>query len=307
MSKILVTGCSGFIGSRVVRHLLTNPNLDVVCASRSLDCHINKNHFGCEFMSGSRVSKNIFKNVDTVIHAAGQSKIRPWRMGNIINLIDKELGEFRGFADEAAHCGVKKFILLSSIKAAELELRSDWRNKASRRTSYSILKSELETIISTVGRESGMSVVSIRLPPVYGFCGDSPGNLGTLFHLIKSRVPLPLGLISKEFRIIGAQNLVSFVDTCIQHHGPLHECISISDDELYSFDDIVKRYANFCGIRPRVVVLSKNNSVFNFRSAGSKMNDWFYEKNQASDLYGDSLLNRWRAPYSFEECLRMEL
>lgn len=101
--------------------------------------------------------------------------------------------------------------------------------------------------------------------------------------------------------------MLSFVDTCILHPGPLNGFINISDGELYSLEDIIMRYANFLGIRPRLIYLSKNNPVFGFKSARSKVNGSCFNENQASGPCSDSLLNGWRAPHSFEECLGMEL
>jgi len=92
MSKILITGGTGLVGTRLTQ-MLVDRNHDVVILSRNPK---NKNEFKWDF-SKNYVNTEAFKNVDYIIHLAGA-----------------------GIADERWNAERKKIIIDSRVKTANL-------------------------------------------------------------------------------------------------------------------------------------------------------------------------------------------
>ena len=103
MSKILITGGTGLVGTRLTQ-MLVDRNHDVVILSRNPK---NKNEFKWD-VSKNYVNTEAFKNVDYIIHLAGA-----------------------GIADERWNAERKKIILDSRVKTANLIFKAIKENSIS--------------------------------------------------------------------------------------------------------------------------------------------------------------------------------
>ncbi|MBT3235652.1 MAG: NAD-dependent epimerase/dehydratase family protein [Bdellovibrionales bacterium] len=178
---ILVTGCSGFIGKRLV------------CCLRQHGAKIRLlskvKHFGasdvitCDFTKDA-IPESIFANVDVVFHLAGYAHdIRGkgdvedmYRTVNIDSTVQ--------LAKLASSAGVRRFIFVSSVKAGgdALSLKEMTENDQSTPNNiYGQTKREAELKILEIGLKSKMHVVIIRPALVYG-----PGVKGNLRSMIKA-------------------------------------------------------------------------------------------------------------------------
>lgn len=78
---------------------------------------------------------------------------------------------------------------------------------------YAVSKYEAELGLHALAVETGMEVVIIRPPLVYG----PNANFGSLMRWLQQIVPLPLGAIHNHRSLVALDNLVDLILTCTTH------------------------------------------------------------------------------------------
>ena len=154
-------------------------------------------------------------------------------------------------AKQAAKSGVKRFIFLSSIKVngESTTGRLPFHNKDEHKPEdpYGISKSEAESQLLSLAKDTGMEVVIIRPPLVYG-----PGvkaNFNSLMSLVNKGFPLPFGLIDGNQRsLVSVYNLVDLIITCIDHPKAVNQVFLVSDDSDVSTSGMVKEMSKALGV-----------------------------------------------------------
>lgn len=253
--KILVTGATGFVGSEVVKQLLAK-NLDVIATVRSDDSVLP---VGAQLFVAGDFAEPIdwssgLSNVDVIIHTAARVHVMD-------DLATDPLTEFRNvntagtlnFARQSADTGIKRFIFLSSIGVnGNNNLNpftdSDIQNP---QEPYAVSKYEAEQGLLAIAKDTGMDVVIIRPPLVYG--PNAPGNFSSLISWITKRVPLPLGAIDNQRSFIALDNLVDFIIHCIDNPKAANEVFLISDGEDVSTTDLLRKVARAFAKKPRLL------------------------------------------------------
>ena len=246
MKKILITGASGFIGKSICKALV---NLDYsICGAvrnLSLVSNINDN---VKFISIGDISqspdwKNILPGYECVIHCAAKAHLSNDRKKNTLEdyqLINVE--STKKLALECAKAGVRRIIFLSSIGVLGLNTNnrkpfkfSDVPNPIE---NYAISKLEAEKALFNISKKTGLEVVVLRLPLVYG--PSCPGNINRLIKIIRLRLPLPFSLIKNKRSFLGIDNLVSVIMKCIHNSGAKNKIFLVSDDQDISTIDLLK-------------------------------------------------------------------
>ena len=106
---------------------------------------------------------------------------------------------------------------------------------------YAISKYEAEEGLRKIASETGMEVVIIRPPLVYG-----PGvkaNFYSMMRWLDKGIPLPLGSIDNKRSLIALDNLVDLIVTCIDHPAAANQVFLAGDGEDLSTTDLLKRLA----------------------------------------------------------------
>jgi nucleoside-diphosphate-sugar epimerase len=113
---------------------------------------------------------------------------------------------------------------------------------------------EAEQCLFKIANETGMEIVIIRSPLVYG-----PGvkaNFQTLINLVRKGIPLPLGAVTGNRRsLIGVDNLVDFIFTCATHPVAVNQIFLVSDDEDLSTSELLRRMYKAIGASDRLIVV----------------------------------------------------
>ena len=214
-NNILITGFSGFVGRVLVRELEEQNNLTYL--GRKSTAKLDR--FYPANIDSISSYRQPLANINTVIHCAARA--------HIMNDDAKDpLAEFKAvntygtlnLAKQAASAGVKRFIYISSIKVngestTDLKpFRFDDERKPL--DPYGVSKSEAETELLSLGRETGMEIVIIRPPLVYG--AGVKANFASLMNLVGKGLPLPFRWINKNKRsLVSVYNLVDLIQVCI--------------------------------------------------------------------------------------------
>jgi nucleoside-diphosphate-sugar epimerase len=173
------------------------------------------------------------------------------------------LAEFRAvnvegtlnLARQAAHAGVKRFVFVSSVKVnGEATLPGcpfNVQDPPAPADPYAISKQEAEKGLRELAAETGLEVVIIRPPLVYG-----PGVKANFLRLIKTvqkGLPLPLGRVRNKRSLVGIDNLLDLIITCIDHPAAAGQTFLVSDGEDLSTPDLIRKLASAMGRPARLL------------------------------------------------------
>jgi UDP-glucose 4-epimerase len=107
---------------------------------------------------------------------------------------------------------------------------------------YGISKLEAELALQELASKTGMELVIIRPPLIYG-----PGvraNFASLIRLVKLGIPLPFGLANQNRRsFVALDNLLSFIKECIENPRAANQVFLVSDGQDLSTSELLKEIA----------------------------------------------------------------
>jgi nucleoside-diphosphate-sugar epimerase len=115
---------------------------------------------------------------------------------------------------------------------------------------YGISKREGEDALWEIYSKTGLEVVVVRPPLVYG--PGVKGNLARLLKLVRSGVPLPLGAVRNNRSLIGLDNLVDLLIRCIDHPAAAGQTFLVSDGQDLSTPDLLRHMAAAMGRSARL-------------------------------------------------------
>lgn len=243
--QVLVTGATGFVGEAVVFRLLLDKKFAPVAAVRASSrlsglCRV------VPFDLDLPIGMPVLEEGGVVVHCAARVHVMNEAAAD-------SLAEFRKanvegtirLARRAAESGVKRFIFISSIK---VNGESTVRNVPFKATDlpapvdpYGVSKHEAEVALWQISQETGMEVVVIRPPLVYG-----PGvkaNFLSMMRWLDRGVPLPLGGIDNRRSLVALGNLTDLVVTCIDNPAAAGQVFLVSDGEDLSTSQLLRRMA----------------------------------------------------------------
>jgi len=250
---LLVTGASGFVGTHLVRDL-SGWGYSVRAAVRkprsTLPLPVGVESVVVGDLSQQINWKESLKGVDTVIHLAAHAHVVRDTNFNTDSLYHtvNGLGSLR-LAEAAAVSGVRRLVFVSSSKVLgdETPPGQVWREDTpcAPRDAYGRSKLAAEQALWEVSRRTGLQVVVLRPPVVYG-----PGvgaNILELFRLVDRGIPLPLGLVENRRSLLFVGNLVDAIRLVICAPAASGETFHISDGEDCSTAALVKNIAQALG------------------------------------------------------------
>jgi nucleoside-diphosphate-sugar epimerase len=161
-------------------------------------------------------------------------------------------------AKQAAAKRARRFIFLSSIGVNGYS-SSEPFTKADQPCPfgfYAKSKWEAEQGLMEIQRKSGMEIVIIRPPLVYG--PNAPGNFGSLVRWVDRGLPLPLGAIHNKRSLVALDNLVDLIITCIDHPAAANQTFLVSDGEDLSTTELLRGVAVAMGKPSRLVPVPAN-------------------------------------------------
>lgn len=255
-ANILITGASGFIGYTLCCHAAKS-GFAVRAGYRQLQesCSIFESVAIGE-ITGVTNWRHALEGVEVVVHLAGRAHVRK-------NFSVDLLTEFRtvnvegaiNLARQAACHGVKRFLFISSIgvngTSTHLNKPFSEVDRSQPHNAYALSKWEAELGLMRVANETGLEVVIIRPPLVYGF--GAPGNFGALKRAVQSCLPLPFGLINNQRSIVALDNLVDFILTCMIHPRAANQIFLVSDGRDLSTTELVRGMAQAAGVQARLL------------------------------------------------------
>lgn len=159
----------------------------------------------------------------------------------------------RRLAEQAAAAGVRRLVFASSVKAMgeSTPPGAAWTeaDPARPRDAYGRSKLAAEEALRAVAADTGLQVVSLRMPLIYG-----PGvraNLRRLLDAVAARRPLPFGAVRNRRSLIGASNAADAL-LFAAATPPAASRVWLVRDADYSTPELVRTMARALGVAPRL-------------------------------------------------------
>lgn len=253
--RILLTGATGFVGTAIQQRIITDSQYNITIAvRRAVNASPTVRAVQVTELTAETDWSEALQDVNLVVHAAARAHV-------MRDEVADPLAEYRkvnvegtlNLARQAAAAGAKRFVFISSIgvngnintapftaddeaKPAEIYAQSKW---------------EAEQGLWQIARETGLELVIIRPPLVYG--PDAPGNFGSLVRWIAKGLPLPLGAIHNKRSLVSLDNLVDLIVTCLDHPAAANQVFLAGDGEDVSTTDLLRGVAQAMGKPARLL------------------------------------------------------
>jgi UDP-glucose 4-epimerase len=254
--RILVTGASGFVGSRLIGHHQHQSRSEgmqfraitrkpLVSDSACVEVHTIDNIDFTTDWSDALVGVDVVVHLAARVHVMNDHADNPlqeYRKANVASTLH--------LAQQAAMAGVKRFIFLSSIKVNGEKTKSGQpfteESPPHPEDPYGVSKLEAEEGIRAISEQTGMEFVIIRPPLIYG-----PGvkaNYLKLMQLVQRHFPLPLAGISNRRSMLALDNLIDFILLTAKHPQAANQLFLLSDGQSLSTAQLMNEIARAMGL-----------------------------------------------------------
>jgi len=306
MTRFLVTGANGFVGTALCQFLVhqghgvhaavrTIGNAPAICPT-----------FEIGSLDGATSWTKALERVEVVIHLAARVHVLHDSLAQPLAAFrDANVQGTQNLARQAAAAGARRLVFASTAKvhgeasAAGRPFRESDPLKP--RDAYAISKKEAEEVLFQVAAETGLEVVIIRPPLVYG--PGAKANFAALQDAVRKGWYLPLGWIRNQRSLLGLDNLIDLIALCAVHPNATNQAFLASDGQDLSTAELVRAMARAAGVAQRLVPVP----VWMLRLGG-----WALGRSEAvTRLTGNLQLNigkayellGWSPPVSVEEGL----
>jgi nucleoside-diphosphate-sugar epimerase len=308
--RSLVSGANGFVGRALCAELVKR-GLRVRGATREaclLDYAVENIAVGD--IDGYTDWRDALCDIDVVIHLAARVHIMrenatdPYAEFRRVNVEGTE-----NLVQQAAACGVKRLVYISSIKVNGEETV---KGSVCRETdppapqdAYGISKNETEIRLRALTQATGLEVVIIRPPLVYG--PGVKGNFASMVRWVQRGFPLPLGAVHNARSMIALENLIDFIVMCADREkspSAANETFLVSDGEEVSTTELLRKVASAYGIPVRLIPVPVNILRLGAKMMGRSeiaerlLGSLVVDSSKAQNLLG------WRPVVTMDEQLR---
>jgi nucleoside-diphosphate-sugar epimerase len=252
--SVLVTGGNGFVGRALCKQLRQR-GVPVLAGVRQPSAK-DASSVRMPDLGPDADWITLLNDVETVIHTA--ARVHVMRDDSVDPLAEFRKSNTQGtlkLARQAAAAGVRRFVFVSSIKVnGEQTFLGHPFNESSTAAPgdpYGISKYEAENGLKVLAEETGLEVVIVRPPLVYG-----PGvgaNFLSMMRWIERGVPLPFGSIRNQRSLVALDNLVDLLIVCAQHPAAANRTFLVSDGEDLSTTGLLQRLGRAIGKPARLI------------------------------------------------------
>lgn len=300
--KVLVTGATGFVGQSLASKV--NNLFDTIALVRTESNALPEN-------VQQLVASNIFTvslpdNIDVIIHLAGRAHI-------LNEKVEDPLQEFRKvnvegtlqLARQALEKKVKRFIFMSSIGvngAVTQDIPFTEDSLPQPHADYAVSKWEAEQALQELFTGSDTELVIIRPPLVYE--AHAPGNFARLLKLVATNLPLPFASAKNKRSFVALENLVDFIQTCIEHPNATNQTFLVADQTSISTSELVQYLKQGMGKTAHFIYIPQFVMKLGAACVGkSKLYEQLFESLEVDTAKAREVLG-WTAPLDIQKAMQ---
>ena len=280
----LLTGASGFIGSHITQELSAqgaSVNFNVREAPNNwVSVHPGFRWYVVGAINSQTDWLLALKGVQTVLHCAARVHVFHEHASDALaSYREVNVAGTLRLAQQAAAVGVKRFVFLSSIgvNGNQSKLPFTETSEPYPHDAYAISKLEAEQALLALAVQTGMEVVIIRPPLVYG--PGAPGNFGSMVRWLQRGYPLPLAAVHNQRSLVALDNLVSLVLLCadrVRSPQAANQVFLVADGEDVSTSTLLRKVARAAGRPSRLLPvpsswLQAGASLFGKRAVADRL------------------------------------
>jgi nucleoside-diphosphate-sugar epimerase len=302
--NVFITGVSGFVGTEVSQQAKQR-GWKVWGQMRKAQ-KITDGSIYFRDISPSTTWYDVLSNIDCVIHCAArvhQMEESGSGTADLYHQVNTE-GTLT-LARQAAEAGVRRFIFISSVK-----VNGEWSEPGKPFISdtnhipsdpYALSKYNAEEKLRELAKETGLEVVIIRPPLVYG-----PGvkaNFLSMMKWIRKGIPLPLGRIHSQRSLVFVGNLANLILECCSNEHAIGKTFLVSDDHDISVSDLLRLLAKLMGRRSQLWPLPQIYLEKGLRFIGKGDIAQRLCGNLQLDIRETKTVLNWQPPMPFEKAI----
>ncbi|WP_028024873.1 UDP-glucose 4-epimerase family protein [Enterovibrio calviensis] len=268
--KLLVTGATGFVGKRVSN---TAKHKNWVVKKQVRNVALNTDDTIVSDIHADSDWSAHLQDIDCIVHCAARVHQMQERQSSAEVLqAYREVNTFGtlNLAQQAADAGVKRFVFISSIKVngEQTDPEQAFVPEVLQAPSdlYGLSKYEAELGLKEVANRTGLDVVIVRPPLVYG--EGVKANFQSMMNIVRKGIPLPFGAINNCRSLVYIDNLVSLVLTCCTHPNAAGKTFLVSDNDDVSTTRLLRQIAKSMGRPNRLLPLPQRILVFMANTLG---------------------------------------
>lgn len=250
MPTVLVTGANGFVGHHVCPRL-ADAGWAVRGAVRCMPdtAGAGIDYRRCGDLGPDAEWRALLEGVQAVVHLAAHVHLRGGAGAGSEDAFHRiNVAGSAALARQAADAGARRFLFMSSIGA---RVADQCERQGVPATPYQRSKLEAERALARIAAETGLELVALRPPLVYGT--DAPGNVARLSALLRRGLPLPLAGIRNRRSVISVENLADAVAHCLEHPRAPGRILELSDGHPMSTPELVRLLGRISGHPARLL------------------------------------------------------
>lgn len=253
----MITGGTGFVGQSLVKALLQD-GLAVSCPLRSvpqnffIDADVHKIYS----IDASTDWHECLLGCSVVVHLAARVHVMAGKSFDSLTEYRRiNVESTLNLARQAASLGIKRFVFVSSVKVngelteKNISFRAD--DSPNPQDPYGLSKWEAEVGLMHLAKKTGMDVVIVRPPLVYG-----PGvkaNFLSMIKMLDKGIPLPFGNVDNKRSLVFIDNLVDLLIRVIDHPKAAGQVFFVSDDHDVSTTTLLKAMSSALGKKAKLI------------------------------------------------------
>ncbi|MGE0011172.1 MAG: UDP-glucose 4-epimerase family protein [Azoarcus sp.] len=255
---VLVTGASGLVGGAVITRLTREPGITLRAAYRAVPAHLPDGVRATQTGNlGSETEwQHAVRDIDVVIHCAARVHVMNDTEGDPLAAFRRaNVDGTLQLARSAIAAGCRRFVFISSIKVnGESSAPGHPYTETMQPApvdAYGQSKLEAENALFALATETGLEVVVIRPPLVYG-----PGvkaNFRAMMRAVSRGIPLPLSWINNRRSLVAVDNLADLIALCTRHPAAANEVFFAGDGEDVSSTELLRRVGKALGKPARLL------------------------------------------------------
>lgn len=253
--KVLITGANGFVGRALCGNAIKQgwTVRGAVRTPSQLSAGVEAAIIGA--IDGATDWGQALQDIDVVIHCAGHVHVmNATAADDMLAFLKVNLEGTSNLANQAVKAGVKRLVFVSTVKVNG-EQSSDGKpftetDVPAPQDAYGISKWKAEQSLLKIAQETGLEVVIVRPPLIYG--ARVGGNFLSLLRGVSRGLPLPLGAVSNGRSLLYVDNLAEALILCATHPNASGQTYLVSDGQDVSTAELIRMIAKALTCKARL-------------------------------------------------------
>ena len=249
-TPVLVTGATGFVGSRLSENLSTNEKANVTGIGRNLDRVSYLKDHGVKLQSADLLSTDALKELvdgkEVVFHTAAALGADP-ETAHKVNVEATET-----LVRLAGEAGVLRFVHISTVGVYDMKNIDEVDESAplalNHSSTYPRTKAEAEKRAIEMASTYNMEISIVRPSMIYG-PGHGVWSEGMFKNVLEGK-PVMLGNGSAHFNPVYIDDVVDSIIRCAKHPKAAGEAFNVSA-EITTWREFMNYYGDLCGKEPK--------------------------------------------------------